>query len=112
MHLLAAADNRQIVVFALQVRLVGDDLPHVPRRFERRNNELLKLGHLKRLEQIIIRAELHRFDGCLRSSVSSHHDHRQPGIGLTQPPQRLQAIDAAHAHVHDDQVRLEPGNEF
>ena len=72
----------------------------------------LELGHVERLEQIIVSAQLHRLDGRLGGAVSGHEDDEQLGVNLPDAAERFQAADAAHANVHDHQVRFEPGNQL
>jgi hypothetical protein len=71
-----------------------------------------QLGDIERLEQVIVRAQLHRFDGGLRRAVSGHQDDEQLGVHLPDAAERFHARDAAHADVHQDEVRLELGDEL
>ena len=106
LHRLAAADNAQVVILRLEQRLARDNLFHVASRLECVGDDLLELGHVKRLEQIVVRAEFHRLDRGLRRAKGGHHDHRQLSVVLPDAPQRLQPGDAAHANVHQHEIRL------
>ena len=112
LHRLAAADDAEFVILGFEQRLVGDDLLHVARGLERVGDDFLELGHVERLEQIIVSAELHRLDGGLRRAVGGHQDDEQLGIGRADSAERFQAVHAAHAHVHEDEVGLEFGNDL
>ena len=109
---LAAADDAQFVILGFEQRLVGDDLLHVARGFERVADNFLELRHVERLEQIIVGAELHRLDGGLRRAVGGHQDDEQLGIGGADAAEGFQAVHAAHAHVHQHEVGLEFGNDL
>ena len=111
LHRLAAPDNAQLVIFLLQQGLVGDDLPHVAGGLQGVEDDLLQLGHVKRLEQIVVGAQLHRLDGGLRRAVGGHQDDQQLGIGVVNAPQGFQPREAAHAHVHDHEVGFETGDD-
>src|ERR1051325_11965787 len=52
------------------------------------------------------------YDRRLCRAVGGHDDDRQLRIALAKPSQRFQAADAAHAHVHHHEVRLQSRNEF
>ena len=82
LHRLAAADDAQFVILRFQQRLVGDHLLHVARGLERVGDDLLELGHVERLEQVIVGPELHRLDGGLRGAVGGHQDDQQLGVDL------------------------------
>ena len=112
LHRFAATDDADVVILGFEQRLVRDDLLHVARGFERAENNLLELGDVERFEEIIVSAELHRFDGRLGRAVSGHHDDRQLGIDLADAAECFQAGDPAHANVHDHQVGLDLRNEF
>ena len=81
LHRLAAPDDAEFVILRFEQRLIGDDLLHVARGLERVADEFLELRRVERLEQIIVRAELHRLDGGLRRAVGGHQDDEQLGIG-------------------------------
>jgi len=85
---------------------------HVARGFQRGGNDLLQFRHVEWFEQIIVGAQLHRFNGHLRRAVGSHHDNRQFCVGLADTPQGFKAVHSSHPHVHDDQVWLHLGNQF
>ena len=112
LHRSAAADDAEFVIFRFEERRVGDDLLHVARGLERIGNDFLELGNVKRLEQIIVSAELHRFDGGLRRAVSRHQNDEQLGIGDADFTEGFHAGHAGHAHVHQHEVGLELGNDF
>ena len=107
LHRRALPDDAEIVIFLLQQRLVSHHLLHRPRRRERARHELLQLWHVERFQHVIIRAVLHRLDRRLRRTEGGHDDHRRLRVKLPQPLQRLDAADAAHAHVHDHEVRAQ-----
>ncbi len=109
---LAATDDAEFVIRRFQQRFVGDDLFHVARGLERVADEFLDLHRVERLEQIIIRAELHRLDGGLRRAVGGHQDDEQLGVGGADAAQGFEAVHAAHAHVHQHEVGLEFGNDL
>ena len=58
----------------------------------------------KRLGQEIEGPLLHRFDGGLDRTVAGHDDDRRVGGDRLQPAQKLQAVQAGHADVGDDQI--------
>ena len=55
---------------------------------------------------------LHGLNGRLRGAKGSHEDDRQFGVKLADFPERLNAVEAAHANVHDNKVRLDLRNDF
>ena len=112
LHRFATAHNAQFVILGFQQRLVGNDLFHVARGLERVGHNLLKLQHIKRLEQVVVGAELHRFDGRLGRAVGGHQDDEEFGVARTDAAKRLQSVQASHAHVHQHKVGLEFGNNF
>ena len=112
LHRLAAANDAQIVILRFQQRLIGNDLFHVTRGFEPGGNKLFQFRHIKRLEQIIVSAQFHRFDGRLCRAVSGHHDHGKFGVRLTNPAQCLQAVHSSQTHIHDDQVGPDPRDQL
>ena len=67
---------------------------------------------VERLEQIIIRAELHRLDCGLRRAVGGHQNDEQFRIARADFAERFESVHAAHAHVHEHEVGLEFWNEF
>jgi hypothetical protein len=112
LHRAAAADDAEFVILRFEQRLIRDDLFHVARGLECVADEFLDLHRVERLEQIIIRAELHRLDGGLRGAVGGHQDDELLGIGGADAAERFQTVHAAHAHVHQHEVGLEFGNDL
>ena len=112
LHRFATAHDAKVVVLRFEQRLIGNDLFHVARGFQRGGNDLLQFRHVEWFEQIIVGAQLHRFNGHLRRAVGSHHDDRQFFVGLANAPQGFQTVHSAHPHVHNDQVWLHLGNQF
>lgn len=106
LHRLAAADDAQFIILRLQQRLIRNHLFHVPRRAQGVRNDFLQLGNVEGLQQVIVGPELHRLDRSLRRAVGGHQNDEQLGVGFPDPPQRLQAAHATHAHVHQHKVRL------
>ena len=109
---MAAPDDSLVIVLRFQQRLIRNYLAHVARRLERVEHDLFEPGNIERLEQVIVSAQLHRFDGGLGRPVSRHHDDHLFGVHLAQSAQRFQAVHPAHAHIHDDQVGLESRKDF
>ena len=67
----------------------------------------VEFGFLKRLGQIILRAELHRLHNLARIvDAGKHHDLRA-GLHLAELFERLQTVDAGHQHVEQHQIRLQ-----
>src|SRR5205085_4175104 len=64
------------------------------------------------LQHVIVRPQLHRFDGGLSRAVGGHDDYRQFRVRLTETAQSFKATQPAHANVHHDEVRFDFGNEF
>ena len=112
LHRRALADDAEIEILLLQQRLVRHHLLHGSCRVKGLIHHLLKLGHIKRLENIIVGAVLHRLNGRLGSPEGGHQNHRRFGVKFPQPLQCFDAGDAAHAHIHDHQIRLELRNQF
>ena len=106
------ADETKFVILRFEQRLIRDDLLHVARGLERVMDDLLELRHIERLQQIIVRPELHRFDGRLRRAVSRHQNDELLGVLLPDAAQGFEAVDAAHADVHEDEVGLELRNQL
>ena len=79
LHRLAAADDAQLVILLFQQRLVGHHLLHVAGGLERCGHDFLELGNVERLQQVIVRAELHGLDGGLGGAVGGHQDDEQLG---------------------------------
>jgi len=82
------------------------------RGFERVRDDVLQLDDIERLQEVIVSAEFHRLDGRLRGAVGGHQNDEELGIHLADAAQRLEAVDAPHADVHEDEVVLELGNNF
>ena len=80
LHRLAAPDDAQFIIFGFQQRLVGNDLFHIARGLEGVGDDLLDFYRVKRLEQIVIGTEFHRFNGHLRRAIGSHEDDEQLGV--------------------------------
>ena len=112
LHRLAAADDAQLVILRFEQRLIRDDLFHVARGLERVGDDVLELGRVERLEQIIVGAELHRLDGGLRRAVGGHQDHEQLGVVRADAAQGFKPVHAAHAHVHEHEVGFEFRDDF
>ena len=61
---------------------------------------------VERLLEDVVRAELRRLDRGLDGGVAAdHHDDRRR-IDLANALERLEPVDAAHLHVHEDQIRM------
>ena len=108
LHGLAPPDDALLVVFRLEQGFVGHHLFHVLRGFQRVGDQFLELRDVERLEQVVVGAQFHRLDGGLGGAVGGHEDDQQLGVDLPNPPERLQPVDAAHAHIHDHQIGLQP----
>ncbi len=112
LHRLRPPDDAQLVVLGFEHGLVAHDLLHVARGLEGIRDDLLELGDVERLEEIVERPQLHRFDGSLRGAVGGHHDDRHLAVEFAKAAEGFEAVHAAHAHVHDDQVGLHPGEQL
>ena len=62
---------------------------------------------LKRLGEIILRAQLHRVHDLARIVDAGQHDDLDAGLHLAQLLESLQAVDAGHEHVEQNQVGLQ-----
>jgi hypothetical protein len=111
-HRLAATDDAEFIILGFEQRFVGDDLLHVARGLERVGDDFLELQRVERLEQIIVSAELHRFNGRLRRTVGGHQNDEELGIGGADPAERFESVHAAHAHIHEHEVGLEFWNDL
>ena len=63
---------------------------------------------------VVVRAELHRFEGHADGRLRRDHHHRQPRTALRDLPERLEAALPRHHHVAQHEVRplLEVGDDF
>ncbi len=86
--------------------LIGHDdfLAHGAGGVEGAAEEVLELGDVEGLEDVIVGAELHRLDGGLRGAVGGHHDDDLPGGHLADLLEGLEAVLGPHPDVHDDDV--------
>ena len=67
----------------------------------------VEFGFLKRLGQIVLRAQLHGLHDFARIVDAGEHDDLHAGLHLAQLLQRFQAVDAGHEHVEQNQIRLQ-----
>ena len=100
LHFLTSSNNPYIVIFRFEQRLIRNYLAHVSRGLQRAINNLFELRDIERFEEVIIRAELHGFDGGLSRAISGHHNHWQAGVGFADKPQGFKPSHATHAHIH------------
>ena len=77
LHRLALADDALGMIFTVQQRLIADHLAHVARGLESGLDQQFELGHFERLEHVVVRARLHRLDGCRGRAVGGHHNDQQ-----------------------------------
>ena len=63
-------------------------------------------NHLRRIEALEARAEMHRVGPRLIILESGEHDHRRIGPGFFHPPDTLDARVTGHTHIHQYHVRL------
>ena len=112
LHRLAATDDANFIILGFEQRLIRNDLSHVARGLQGVADDFLELRHFERLEQIIVSAQLHRFDGGLGRAVRRHENDQLLGIQLPDAAQCLHAADAAHADIHEHEVRLQLGNQL
>jgi hypothetical protein len=82
LHGLASADDSKFVIFLFEQRLVRNHLAHVAGGFERIEDDVFQLRDIERLQQVVVRSELHRFDRGLRGAVSGHENYGEFRIHL------------------------------
>ena len=61
-----------------------------------------RLLGIERLQQIVIRAQSHGFDGGLRRAVSRHDDDRRGNVVAFDFDERFQPVEAGHFVVEED----------
>ena len=95
---------------AARPRVDGEILDLEHRGCERRPsaeqgaNPREQLGKVVRLGQIVVGADVEAFDALIRLPASrQHEDRRRDALGA-QPAAHLQAVDAGHQDVEDDEV--------
>ena len=64
----------------------------------------VEFGFLKRLGQVILRAQLHGVHDFARVVDAGKHHDFDAGLDLAQLLERLQAVDAGHEHVEQHQI--------
>ncbi len=67
----------------------------------------VEFGFLKRLGEVIQSAELHGVNDLARVVDAGQHDDLKARLDLAQLLERLQAVDAGHEHVEQNQIRLQ-----
>ena len=55
------------------------------------------VGEVEGLDEVVVGAELHGFDGAIDHVVGAHHEDDGGGIGLLDLAQDVDAVDAGHA---------------
>ena len=63
-----------------------------------------QLRNVERLEQIIIGANFHRFDGGFGGAKRGDQNDGQTGLGRVQLPDEFQAVQARQLQVGDDKI--------
>ena len=71
--------------------------------FERLLDQDFEPDRVDRLEQVVVRAELHRLDGRVDRGVPGHHDRRDGQVALADLADQVEAVDPGQAEVGDDQ---------
>ena len=61
---------------------------------------------VERLLEKVVGAELRRFDGGLDGAVTADHHDDGGAVELANALERLESIDAAHLHIHEDEIRM------
>src|SRR5215208_880286 len=69
LHLLASSNDSEVVVFRFEQGLIRYHLFHCAGGLESVENDLLKLGDIERLEQVVVGSEFHRLNGGLSRAV-------------------------------------------
>ena len=67
-------------------------------------NDRVQLGFLKRLGQVILRAQAHGLHHLAGIADAGKHHHLQSRLLLPQLLERLQAVDSGHQQVEQNQV--------
>ena len=65
--------------------------------------------YIERFGQIFVRAALKSGHGAIQIRVRGHHNHRQVRRTTLDLLQQLDAVNAGHAHVGDNEIRRAAG---
>jgi hypothetical protein len=105
-HLLAAAEDSLVAVARVERLAQLAVLLHERAAFERLVDDDLDLVELEGLGEIVVGADLHRFDGGVGRGVGGHHDDGRVGVQLDRAFEHDHAVGAGHSKVGDDEVVL------
>ena len=100
-HGAARAHQRLGVTAVTGLGRHGHPSAHPAARLHRLVDEREDVGDVEGLQDVVERTELGGFDGSLGGGVGRHDDDRETGVDLPQGLQRIKAVHARHAHVHD-----------
>ena len=64
------------------------------------------VGEMEGLDEVVVGAELHGFDGAIHHVVGAHHEDDSGGIGFFQAAEDFDAIDAGQNDVEQSEVGL------
>jgi hypothetical protein len=64
------------------------------------------VGEMEGLDEVVVGAEFHGFDGAIHHVVGAHHEDDGGGIGFFQSAQDFDAIDAGQHDVEESEVGL------
>ena len=88
---------------------------HEPTAGDRFGHRVEHLRHVERFEQVIVSPQLGGFNSRLGGAKSGHHDNRQLRSGGVQLCDQVEARQAGHLQISDDDIPgfvLSPGVPF
>ena len=98
----ALADEGACALRLASPRTTGSDIRRLLSAALRTRSS--NLGNVERLEQVVVSAELHRFDGGFGGAKGGDQNDGQAGLGRVQLTDQFQAVQARQLQIGDDDI--------